>query len=97
MANKGAGYDAVEVVKQAIAVAEVSPETFFAGAQHFTRTNGYDPTLAALRFKSFMSNPAVEPDIPPAVTTFADWVLTKDARTVTNKFQSFPKAKRKSH
>lgn len=93
MNNKGPGYNAVEAVQQAIAVAAVTPETFFRNSQHFTRTNGFDPRAAALRFENSKTDPKIDPQIPSAVIALADWVLIKDPKTVANKFQNFPQKK----
>jgi hypothetical protein len=93
--SKGRGYNAVEAVQQAIAVAAVTTETFFRNSQHFTQTNGFDPQAAALQFESFKANPTIDPQIPPAVTALADWVMTKDPKAVKNKFDSFPQKTRR--
>lgn len=82
MARKGNGYKPRNAVADAIVQCGWPPKVFFERAQIFTRTNGFDPAVAAKSFEEAEAEP------PPAVIALANWVLVTTPRAIDDKFRS---------
>lgn len=83
MSRKGNGYNATDVVSEAMKKCGCLEEDFFSFAARFGNMIGFNPGVEAEKFKKANTPP------PPIVTAFANWVLVADQTKVARRLQTF--------